>query len=76
MQASERTVEAITAEIARIDQLLADPQIYVRGAARAQSVGIERGQLVKRLTQAEEAWLEASEAYERASESDVDSTPI
>ena len=76
MQTSERTVEAITAEITRIDQLLADPQIYVRDAARAQSAGIERGQLVKRLTQAEEAWLEASEAYERASESDADSTPI
>ena len=34
MQSSERTVEAITAEIARLDQLLADPQIYVRDAAR------------------------------------------
>jgi ATP-binding cassette, subfamily F, member 3 len=76
MQTSERAVEAISVEIARIDQLLADPQIYVRDAARAQSAGIERGQLVKRLTQAEEAWFEASEAYERASESDADSTPI
>ncbi len=72
MQASERTVEAITAEIAQIDQVLADPQIYVRDAARAQSAGIERGQLVKRLAQAEEAWLEASEAYERACASDAD----
>ncbi len=74
MQATERTVETITTEIARLDQLLADPQIYVRDAARAQNAGIERGQLVKRLAEAEEAWLEASEAYERASASDANST--
>ncbi len=73
MQTSERTVEALTAEIARLDSLLADSQLYVRDAARAQSVGIERGQLVKRLAQAEEAWLEASEAYERASADASDS---
>jgi ATP-binding cassette, subfamily F, member 3 len=74
MQATERMVETITAEIAQLDQLLADPQIYVRDAARAQNAGIERGQLVKRLAEAEEAWLEASEAYERASASDASST--
>jgi ATP-binding cassette subfamily F protein 3 len=73
MQASERTVEAITAEIAQLDAVLADPQLYVRDATRAQSAGIERGQLVKRLAQAEEAWLEASEAYERASAAASDS---
>jgi ATP-binding cassette subfamily F protein 3 len=75
MQASERMVEALTAEIARLDSLLADPQIYARDATRAQSAGIERGQLVKRLARAEAAWLDASEAYERASSSDVDQTP-
>ena len=75
MQASERMVEALTAEIARLNSLLADPQIYARDAARAQSAGIERGQLVKRLAQAEAAWLDASEAYERASSSDADQTP-
>jgi ATP-binding cassette, subfamily F, member 3 len=66
MQAAEKAVEAIAAEIARLDALLADPELYVRDATRAQSAGIERGQLVKRLAQAEEAWLIASEAYERA----------
>jgi ATP-binding cassette subfamily F protein 3 len=66
MQATEKTVEAISAEITRLDQLLADPQLYARDAAGVQKAGIERGQLAKRLAQAEEAWLEASEAYERA----------
>ena len=55
-----------TAEIARLDTLLADPELYVRDAAAAQRAAVERGQLVKRLGQAEEAWLDASEAYERA----------
>jgi ATP-binding cassette, subfamily F, member 3 len=47
--------------------LLADHELYVRDAPRAQRAALERGQLVKRLAQAEEAWLSASEAYERAS---------
>ena len=66
MQAAERDVEKLTAEIARLDTLLADPELYVRDAAAAQRAAVERGQLVKRLGQAEEAWLDASEAYERA----------
>ena len=66
MQAAEREVEKIAAEIAKLDKLLADPQSYVRDAAAAQRAGVERGQLVKRLAAAEEAWLQASEAYERA----------
>jgi len=67
VQTAERTVEKITAEIAQLDAVLADPQLYVRDAEKAQNAGIARGQLEKRLAQAEEAWLSASEAYERAS---------
>jgi ATP-binding cassette subfamily F protein 3 len=67
VQTAERTVEKITAEIAELDKVLADPQLYVRDPARAQSAGIARGQLVKRLAEAEEGWLAASEAYESAS---------
>ena len=66
MQMAEKTVERITGEIAKLDKLLADPTLYERDAAGAQAVNIERGQHVKRLAEAEEAWLLASEAYERA----------
>ena len=66
MQMAEKTVERITGEIAKLDKLLADPTLYERDAAGAQAVNIERGQHVKRLAKAEEAWLLASEAYERA----------
>ncbi len=66
MQMAEKTVERITGEIAKLDKLLADPTLYQRDAARAQAVNIERGQHAKRLAEAEDAWLLASEAYERA----------
>ncbi len=66
MQMAEKTVERITGEIAKLDKLLADPTLYERDAAGAQAVNIERGQHTKRLAEAEEAWLLASDAYERA----------
>ena len=72
MQAAEKKVESITGEIAKLDALLADPEIYVREAERAQRAGIERGQLVKKLAEAEDAWLEASEAYEQANSENAD----
>jgi ATP-binding cassette subfamily F protein 3 len=66
MQASEKNVEKLTAEIAKLDALLADAQIYAKEPQRAQNAAVERGQLAKRLSEAEEAWLIASEAYEGA----------
>jgi ATP-binding cassette subfamily F protein 3 len=66
MQAAERKVETIGADIARLDAKLADPQLYAKDPSAAQSAAIERGQLAKRLSEAEEAWLLASEAYEAA----------
>jgi ATP-binding cassette, subfamily F, member 3 len=76
MQSAEKTVEKLTGQIAKLDALLADPQIYERDAARAQDAGIERGQLVKQLAQAEDAWLEASEEYERASAENIDTSEV
>ena len=42
-------------QIAKLDKLLADSALYERDAAGAQAASIERGQLVKRLAEAEEA---------------------
>ena len=66
MLIAEKAVGGITVEIARLDKMLADPTLYERDAAGAQAASIERGHLAKRLADAEEAWLAASEAYERA----------
>ncbi len=66
MLRAEKTVENIAGEIARLDKFLADPTLYERDAAGAQAASVERGRMAKRLAEAEEAWLAASEAYERA----------
>jgi ATP-binding cassette subfamily F protein 3 len=67
MQAAEKKVDSLTAEIARRDSVLADHTIYEREPAKAQKLAMERGQLTKDLAAAEDAWLAATEAYETAS---------
>ncbi len=66
MQAAEKTVEKVIAEIAKMDAVLADTSVYAADPGKAQKAGLDRGLLVKRLNEAEEAWLTASEAYEAA----------
>jgi ATP-binding cassette subfamily F protein 3 len=65
MQAAERTVERLTGELAKLDALLASPDLYA-DAAKASRISQERGQTAKRLMEAEEAWLAATSAYEDA----------
>jgi ATP-binding cassette, subfamily F, member 3 len=64
MQAAEKTVEKLTAEISRLDAALADPKLY-DDPAKAQKLALERGQLAKRLAEAEDAWLLATEDFEQ-----------
>ena len=66
MQTAEKTVEKLNADLARLDAALADPELYAKDAARAQKLLVERGQLAKKLTEVEDAWLEATDAYETA----------
>ena len=66
MQAAEKRLEVLTADVARLDAALADPALYARDAAKAQKFVLERGQQGKALAAAEEAWLAATEAYETA----------
>ena len=66
MQTAEKTVEKLTQEIAKLDGLLADAGIYTSDPGKAQKLAQDRGMLVKRLSDAEDAWLAASEAYELA----------
>ncbi len=66
MEAAERQVAKISADMAKLDAVLADSDIYTREPGRAQKAALDRGQLAKQLEVAEEAWLEAGEAYERA----------
>ena len=66
MQTAERKMETLATEIAKIDAALADAALYTREPAKAQKLSLERGQLAKRLADAEEAWLLATDAYETA----------
>jgi ATP-binding cassette subfamily F protein 3 len=63
---AEVEIERFTQKIAAIDSSLADPTLYAKDPARAQALARERGTLERARTEAEEAWLAASEAYEMA----------
>ena len=66
VQAAEKRMEQLSAEIAKRDTALADVELYAKEPARAQKIVLERGQLAKDLAAAEEAWLEVTEIYEAA----------
>ena len=67
MQTAEKAVERLTAELAKLDEKLASPDLYADNA-KATQVTFERGQTAKRLAEAEDAWLAATAAYEDAEE--------
>ena len=67
MLTAEQRVEKLSKEIAALDVLLADPEIYATDPARAQNAAQQRGQVSKQLADAEESWLAATDAYEQAS---------
>jgi ATP-binding cassette subfamily F protein 3 len=67
MAGHEKHIEVLQKKIGAIDLALGDPGFYEKQAAKAQALTQERGQLAKELKAAEEAWFEASLAYEEAS---------
>ncbi len=66
MTEHEKRIEALQKKLAAIDLTLGDPAFYEKQATKAQALTQERGQLAKELKTAEEAWFEASLAYEEA----------
>jgi ATP-binding cassette subfamily F protein 3 len=62
----EKRIETLQKKIAAIDFALADAALYEKQAAKAQALTVERGALAKELKTAEDAWFEASLAYEEA----------
>ncbi len=69
----QRQIKKAEADIARhsqriadIDAILADPQLYVRDAARAAALNKERAEVATALSAAEETWLALSGEYETA----------
>ncbi|MFV0297697.1 MAG: ATP-binding cassette domain-containing protein [Hyphomicrobiaceae bacterium] len=66
MQAAEKKLEGLSDILSRLDQALADTELYQKDPAKAQSLLMDRGKTAKALEQAEEAWLAATEAFENA----------
>jgi ATP-binding cassette, subfamily F, member 3 len=62
---AEAEIERLGRRIGEIDAALADMGLYGRDPAGAQALARERGALVRAREAAEEAWLAASETYER-----------
>jgi ATP-binding cassette subfamily F protein 3 len=62
----ERRVEALQKKIAAIDFSLGDHSLYEKEPGKARSLTLERAAMAKELKIAEEAWFEASLAYEEA----------
>ncbi len=66
MSELENRIGTLQKKIGAIDATLADPALYEREAARAQTLTLERGALAKEMKAAEDVWFEASLAYEEA----------
>jgi ATP-binding cassette subfamily F protein 3 len=66
MTGYEKQIEILQKKIATIDLSLAGSALYEKDGNHAQALTLERAVLVKDLKAAEEAWLEASLAYEEA----------
>lgn len=62
LEAAEKEMEQAQAALARLDKELADPNVFARDHARAESLLKERAHAATALAKAEAAWLEASEA--------------
>jgi ATP-binding cassette, subfamily F, member 3 len=62
----EKRVEALQKKIAGIDEALGDHGLYERSPDKARALTLERAVLAKDLKLAEDAWFEASLAYEEA----------
>ena len=62
----DKRMQRLSADIARLETALADPELYVKNPAKAADLGRERARAQDALEEAELAWLDAAEAYETA----------
>ncbi len=65
VQSAEKTVERLTAELAKFDAVLADPALYA-DPQKAQKMTLERGLMAKKLGDAENAWMTVAADFEQA----------
>jgi ATP-binding cassette, subfamily F, member 3 len=66
VDAAEHQINALTAEIKKLDAALADPLLFVHDPKKGTAVSKKRADAVKKLEAAEERWLAVHEDYEQA----------
>ncbi|HEY3813030.1 MAG TPA: ABC-F family ATP-binding cassette domain-containing protein [Caulobacteraceae bacterium] len=66
VQALEKKVESLTWDIGKLDQALANPDLFTRDPAKAVALGKDRSRALEELAETEAKWLAAAEAYEAA----------
>ena len=67
MQVAETAVAKLAERVAKLDAALADPHLYGE-PEKAKKIAYDRGQLAKQLSDAEDSWLAAADAYESAAQ--------
>jgi ATP-binding cassette subfamily F protein 3 len=63
---AERDIARFTATLAELDAALSDPHAFARDPERAGRLAKARADTAAAIVKAEEDWLDASSAYERA----------
>ncbi len=61
LEAAEVTLTRVTKQLAEIDEVLADPQIYVKDAAKAAELAKRRDKVQGQVNDAEAAWMDLAE---------------
>ncbi|HEY6579006.1 MAG TPA: ABC-F family ATP-binding cassette domain-containing protein [Rhizomicrobium sp.] len=64
--AAERDIVRLTQDVADLDQALSNPAFFASDAAKAAEIARRRATALRALNEAEERWLESSQAYEDA----------
>lgn len=64
IRAAEKSMHNLETKLAKLEQALADPALYVERPEQAAELAREQGLLQKQLEEAEQSWLEASESLE------------
>jgi ATP-binding cassette subfamily F protein 3 len=67
----ERHIATLTAELAKLDAILADPLLFAHDPAKGSAVSKRRVEAKRKLDAAESRWVAANEQYEREMASEV-----
>jgi ATP-binding cassette subfamily F protein 3 len=71
VEAAEHHIAALNAEIAKLDATLSDPLLFVHDPKKGTAVSKKRADAARKLSAAEDRWIQVHEEYERAAAEDL-----